>query len=63
MVFVSTGSPFTSGQRTAKEALEYYKSESDDWKSNIEKSLENIANSNKELSFYKQANLDDGDFS
>ena len=63
MVFVSTGSPFTSGQRTAKEALEYYKSESDDWKSNIEKSLENIANSNKELSFYKQANLDDGDIS
>ena len=63
MVFVSTGSPFTSGERTAKEALEYYKSESDDWKSNIEKSLENIANSNKELSFYKQANLDDGDIS
>ena len=63
MVFVATGSPFTSGERTAKEALEYYKSESDDWKTNIEKSLENIASSNKELSFYKQANLDDGDVS
>ena len=63
MVFVATGSPFTSGERTAKEALEYYKSESDDWKTNIEKSLENIANSSKELSFYKQANLDDGDVS